>query len=103
MLEQRGNHDGDFAVREPVVTYGIINGNVTVPSGQEIVIRGIINGDLFIGDGGTAKVHGMINGSVRNLGKVWIYGIIGNLYEDASAETHVDAKAMIAGKDHRLA
>lgn len=102
MLEQRKIHDGNFIVTQPTVTHGIINGDVTVPTGQEIVVRGMINGDLIIQAGGTAKVRGMVNGSVRNSGRVLIFGMVDNLYEDTSAETHVDAGAIISGRDGRL-
>ncbi|MCR6727679.1 hypothetical protein [Agrobacterium fabrum] len=102
MRELRKIHDGDLTIQEDTSLHGIINGDVTVPYGQYFSLHGIVNGDIIVEKGGKAKVHGIVNGSVRNRSTVWIYGRVEHLFEDVEATTHVDAKAVITGKDNRL-
>ena len=94
--------DGSLLVEEDLLFHGMITGDLTVPSGRMLKMHGLVSGDLVVEKGAEADVHGKVNGAVRNQGRVRIFGMVKDLFEDAGADTLVDAKAVVTGKDHRL-
>lgn len=54
---------------------GIVQGDVTVPSGSDVNLNGIVQGTVWV-NGGTARLFGTISAAVISSGRIEIYGIL---------------------------
>lgn len=96
--------DFSGAVRDPLsltesaFITGMIEGNLTVPSGLTLDLRGMVTGNLLIEQGGRATVRGMVNGTIHNSGTLDLYGMAGGLVTIPPGESRVDAAAVVAGR-----
>lgn len=76
MRELHGVVGGPLVVVEPVLLHGVVDGDVTVEAGGDLVIRGAVLGDLTVRRG-RASVHGTVTGHVRNeAGELLVTGAV---------------------------
>lgn len=54
---------------------GIVQGDVTVPSGSDVNLNGIVQGTVWV-NGGTARLFGTISAAAISSGRIEIYGIL---------------------------
>ncbi|MEJ6394929.1 hypothetical protein V8J82_16815 [Gymnodinialimonas sp. 2305UL16-5] len=60
---------GDLTVEESGEITAMVQGNVTIASGCDVVVSGMVNGDVVLRPGATAQVTGLINGTLRDEGR----------------------------------
>ena len=93
-----GKIEGDEIMQRDLRLLGMITGSATVNSGVSLELSGMVIGDLIVDEGATVELHGMVGGDVTNKGgRLNVYGMIQGRLFKSSGETHVDAKAVIAG------
>ena len=68
---------------------GSVNGPVTVLPGVYALINGSINGDADVGQGAEVTVNGSVLGSVRNRGRLDVYGTVSGEIVDEGGRTVV--------------
>ncbi|MDB5328219.1 MAG: hypothetical protein JWM57_3788 [Phycisphaerales bacterium] len=61
-------HPGDLVIDGPTTVTAIVNGNITVTAGGDLIFCGICNGKLVLEPGGRATVTGIVNGGIDNQG-----------------------------------
>jgi hypothetical protein len=54
---------------------GIVQGDVSVPSGSDVNLNGIVQGTVWV-NGGTARLFGTISAAAISSGRIEIYGIL---------------------------
>ena len=94
-----GKIEGPFAVEEDSELVGMITVAAVVRSGSTLMVRGMITGNLTVEKGGEVIVRGMVNGTIRNFGKVTVYGSIDAIQNCApDCETVIAPGAQIKGR-----
>ena len=102
MQDFHGMHTGDLRLENDMDLYGMVVGNVVVPTGKYLILHGMITGDLKIESGARMVVHGMVQGAVLNLGgDVTIFGMVEIVDDQGPTKTKIMAGAMIS-KSKRL-
>jgi len=80
---------GPTTIDEDLVLNGSVNGPVTVLPGVYALINGSINGDASIEQGAEVTVQGSVLGSVRNRGRLDVYGTVSGEIVDEGGRTTV--------------
>lgn len=76
MRELEGMVDGPLVVAEPLLLGGVVDGDVTVEEGGDLVVLGAVLGNVTV-RGGCATVNGTVTGHVRNqAGELLVTGVI---------------------------
>jgi len=69
---------GPTIVRQDTRLNGVVNGDVTVPSGVRLELNGTVRGNLLTCPGSYAVIHGAVTGHLFNEGgEVEIFGLVG--------------------------
>ncbi|MBB5278781.1 autotransporter passenger strand-loop-strand repeat protein [Rhizobium rosettiformans] len=89
--------EGTLTLEQDLDFHGMINGNLTVPSGRILMMHGMINGDLVVDSGGRAHVAGTVNGTVINHGgEVTVEGTVYAVRDlDLTHPTLIAANAVV--------
>ena len=80
---------GPTTIHEDLVLNGSVNGPVTVLPGVYALINGSINGDASVEEGAEVTVHGSVLGSVRNRGRLDVYGTVSGEVVDEGGRTTI--------------
>ena len=80
---------GGTTIDEDLVLNGSVNGPVTVLPGVYARINGSINGDATVEQGAEVTVQGSVLGSVRNRGRLDVYGTVSGEIVDEGGRTTV--------------
>lgn len=99
MLELQGKTSGPYTFTEDTILRGMVTIEATVTSGATLVLYGMVTGDLIVEEGARAAIHGMVNGTVRNSGRVEVWGAIDEIVDiTRAAVTVIHPNAYIKGQ-----
>jgi hypothetical protein len=73
---------------------GIVQGDVSVPSGADVNLNGIVQGTVRI-SGGTARLYGTISAASISAGRLEIYGILQTPLQYSGGDVYYDPNSII--------
>jgi hypothetical protein len=73
---------------------GIVQGDVSVPSGADVNLNGIVQGTVRI-NGGTARLYGTISAASISAGRLEIYGILQTPLQYSGGDVYYDPNSII--------
>lgn len=88
-VEMRGVCERDLTIDEDTVISGVVEGDLKIPKGRQVIITGVVEGDVNIDEGAVAFIEGAIEGDVNIYGAASIKGAIdGDINYDDNAVVH---------------
>jgi len=82
MNTYHGRMQGPVDLKDDIAFYGRLDGNASVARGVKLRLHGILTGDLTIEPDALVELRGRVHGSVRNKGRLVIYGQVGGVVTD---------------------
>lgn len=74
--------------------YNFIEGDVVIPSNENVIVEGFVTGDIDVEKGAILELNGMVRGSIRVSigGKAIINGMVLKSIEDLGGEIEIFGK-----------
>ena len=95
-------HTVNNAVRGPTIVRrdtrlnGVVEGDVTVPTGVTLELNGTIKGNLMACKGSHAVINGVVRGRIFDEGgTVEIYGLVGTVREADTRDAYLHHTAIL--------
>jgi len=94
--EMAGIAQGELTIGKDTCISGIVEGDVFVPPGLQLIVDGIVEGSVHVEPGATAYVHGTVEGDLNVHGAAFVDGEVeGIMRGDRSAVVHASTNGWV--------